>query len=221
MTCSEHLISFYRNLEPPQVLPDEIEWLYPQKDPAVIKIVEQFFHKFYNDTSERTIMLGINPGRHGAGITGVNFTGPRQLNDICGISHPFKPGSELSAEFIYDMIEAYGGVEKFYSRYFIGAVSPLGFVQKGKNLNYYDNRRLMETIEPFIIKNIERLLQMKYNRQTCLCIGGEKNYKYLARLNAVHHWFDNLIPLPHPRFIMQYRRKQKEQFIRQYLQFMT
>ena len=29
--------------------------------------------------------------------------------------------------------------------------------------------------------------------------------------------FDEIIPLPHPRFIMQYRRKQKQQFIDQYL----
>lgn len=220
MNWSEHLISFYKNLEPPQDLPDEIEWLYPQKDPAVIKIVEQFFHKFYNDPAPRNIMLGINPGRHGAGITGVNFTGPKQLKEFCGIQHSFKPGTELSAEFIYEMIEAYGGVAKFYLNYFIGSVCPLGFVQHGKNLNYYDHRSLLQTIEPFIIINLNRLLALNYNRKTGFCIGGEKNFKYLLRLNEKYNWFDTIVPLPHPRFIMQYRRKQKEQFVQQYLQFM-
>jgi hypothetical protein len=36
-------------------------------------------------------------------------------------------------------------------------------------------------------------------------------------LNNEHKWFGEIIPLPHPRFILQYRRKQKDEFIHQYL----
>jgi hypothetical protein len=55
----------------------------------------------------------------------------------------------------------------------------------------------------------------------CYAIGGEKNFKYLVSLNERFKWFEKIIPLAHPRFIMQYRRKQKQQFIQQYLQFIT
>jgi hypothetical protein len=162
-------------------------------------------------------MLGINPGRFGAGVTGVNFTAPRQLKEHCGLEHPFKDQSELSAEFIYAMISAYGGPEKFYGDYFIGSVCPLGFVRDGKNLNYYDDKDLLAAVEPFIIRNLEKLVSFKVDRKICFSIGGEKNYKYLASLNKRFGWFEELQPLPHPRFIMQYRRKQVPEFIAQYL----
>jgi hypothetical protein len=220
-TWAQHLTEFYGNLNPPEKLPNNIEWLYPQKDAQVMKIVAQFFSKFYNDNEPRTIFLGINPGRFGAGVTGVNFTAPKQLKEFCSIDHEFKQQSELSAEFIYEMIEAYGGVKKFYSDFFIGSVCPLGFTQNGKNLNYYDDKELLKTVEPFIIRSIEQLIDFNADRKVCYAIGGEKNFKYLVGLNTERGWFRNIEPLPHPRFIMQYRRKQKEQFIQQYLQLIT
>ena len=184
-----------------------------------MKIFETFLYKYFNDNSPRRILLGINPGRFGAGVTGINFTAPRQLKEFCGIDHEFKKQSELSAEFIYEMITAYGGTENFYSKFFIGSVCPLGFIKNGKNINYYDDRELLKTVEPFVIKSLKQLLDFNVDRKNCLVIGGEKNYKYLISLNERFGWFDGITPLPHPRFIMQYRRKQKLQFIQQYLQF--
>src|SRR6478672_11168433 len=140
MTWAEHIIQYYKNLQPPVPLPEEIQWLHPQFNKEVMDVVDQFYTKYYSDQNPRTIILGINPGRYGAGVTGVNFTAPRQLRQICNISHPFKDQSELSAEFIYEMIHNYGGPELFYKNYFVGSVCPLGFVQNGKNLNYYDNK---------------------------------------------------------------------------------
>lgn len=186
-----------------------------------MKIVEQFLQRYYNDEKPRKIFLGINPGRFGAGVTGVNFTAPRQLKEVCGIDHPFKNQSELSAEFIYEMIEAYGGAELFYKQYFIGSVCPLGFIKEGKNINYYDDRSLVETVTPFISKSITDLLNSNADRSVCFCIGGEKNFNYLVKLNSQFKWFERIEPLAHPRFIMQYRRKQKDQFIHQYLQVIT
>lgn len=162
-------------------------------------------------------MLGINPGRFGAGITGINFTGPRQLKENCGIDHPWGNSSELSAEFIYEMIVQYGGPAKFYGDYFIGAVSPLGFVKDGKNINYYDDKKLLAAVTPFIIKTIQQQLQMGFETGTCICIGGEKNYKFLRTLNEKYNFFKKIIPLPHPRFIMQYRRKRKQEYVQAWL----
>lgn len=242
---SEKLIEYYNQLTPPRNLPKGIEVLFPQKDPQVTEIVEKFFKKYFNDNNPRQLMLGINPGRFGAGITGVNFTASKQLKEACGIDHHFKLSSELSAEFIYEMITGYGGVNKFYQDWFIGSVCPLGFVTSptpstssvptdvgtpspsgegkrkkdfyGKNINYYDDKKLLAAVTPFIIACINKQVAMGFNTERCLCIGGEKNFKFLSRLNADHKWFKEIIPLPHPRFILQYRRKQKDKYIRQYL----
>ena len=149
-TLARQLIHFYQQLTPPTV-PNGIRILHPQPDSQVMDIVKHFFEKYYNDNCQRKLMLGINPGRFGAGITGVNFTAPRQLKENCGIDHPWGNTTELSAEFIYEMITQYGGPEKFYSNYFIGAVSPLGFVKDGKNINYYDDKKLQQAVTTFII----------------------------------------------------------------------
>ena len=214
---SEKLITYYLELKPPKNLPKGIEVLFPQKDPQVIELVKTFHKKYFNDTYPRSLMLGINPGRHGAGITGVNFTAPRQLKENCGIEHPLKVSSELSAEFIYDMINEYGGVNEFYRNWFIGAVSPLGFIKNGKNINYYDDKKLLNAVTPFIIDCINKQMAMGFNVERCLCIGGEKNFKFLSALNKEYNWFKEIVPLPHPRFILQYRRKQKDKYIQQYL----
>jgi len=214
---SEKMTRFYKSLRPPKNLPEGIEILFPQKDKQVIELVEKFFQKYYSNDHPRRLMLGINPGRFGAGITGVNFTGPKQLKENCGIDHHLKLSSELSAEFIYEMIRDYGGVKQFYQNWFIGAVCPLGFIKHGKNINYYDDKKLQKAVTPFIIDCINKLVEIGFNTDKCLCIGGEKNFKYLSTLNNEYKWFGEIIPLPHPRFILQYRRKQKDKYIHQYL----
>src|SRR5437868_12793993 len=100
MTLASRLIQFYQTMRPPSGLPAEIDILFPQKDLRVMEAVKAFYNKYYNDSRPRRLLLGINPGRFGAGITGINFTAPRQLKNDCGITHPFGESSELSAEFI-------------------------------------------------------------------------------------------------------------------------
>ncbi|GAA4338941.1 uracil-DNA glycosylase family protein [Flaviaesturariibacter amylovorans] len=218
-TWAQQLYHFYTHFTPGE-LPNHVAWLFPQRQPEVRKVVKAFLDKYYNDRNERRLLLGINPGRFGAGVTGVNFTAPKQLTEVLSIPHPFKSQSELSAEFIYDLIAAYGGPEAFFGRHFIGSVCPLGFVKGGKNINYYDDPALLAAVEPFIIESIETQLRLPVDRSACGCIGEDKNFKYLSKLNERFGWFDRIAPLPHPRFVMQYRRREKEQFIDRYLQFL-
>ena len=215
-TWAKKLFNFYTRLNPPYPLPEDICWLYPQKIDEVQKVLYEFLHRFYSDNNNRILVLGINPGRYGAGITGINFTAPKQLKENCGIENKWK-GSELSAEFIYAMIDAYGGPKKFYSRFFIGSVCPLGLMQNGKNLNYYDNKELLKTIEPFIIETVSELVSCHTERSNCICIGDEKNFKYLSNFNQQYKWFKEIMPVPHPRFIMLYKRKYVADYIRLYL----
>ncbi|MEI6947423.1 uracil-DNA glycosylase family protein [Paraflavisolibacter sp. H34] len=218
MTWAENLYRYYSELEPPKELPNNIQWLFPQQDKAVLDVVRRFLDKYYNDSERRTLLLGINPGRFGAGITGVNFTASRQLEEVLQMDHPFKKGTELSAEFIYRVIEAYGGPGPFYQNFFIGSVCPLGFVQNGKNLNYYDDKELLRTIEPFLVQSISRLVSFGVDQRRCLVIGGAENFRYLSALNGRYRWFEHLEPLPHPRFVMQYKRKSLPAYVDLYLE---
>jgi hypothetical protein len=217
---SASLSRYYLELRPPARLPKSITTLHPQAVTAVQEITRQFFSKFYHDANPRRLILGINPGRLGAGITGINFTAPRQLQENCGISHALGNSSELSAEFIYEVIQRYGGPTAFYAQWHIGAVCPLGFIKNGKNLNYYDDSALLKKMTPFIAEQITQQVILTGNTDTCICLGEGKNYDYLCRLNEKHQWFNKICPLPHPRFIMQYKRKEQELYISRYLQLL-
>jgi hypothetical protein len=54
-------------------------------------------------------------------------------------------------------------------------------------------------------------------RDVCFCIGEGENLRYLEQLNSRHEWFQTIKPVSHPRFIMQYKLKQKQAYIEQYL----
>jgi hypothetical protein len=217
-TIASKLIRFYQTLAPPGGLPAGTELLHPQINKEVVRVIKLFYNKYFSDNKPRRLLMGINPGRFGAGITGINFTGPRQLKDVCGIEHSFGNGTELSAEFIYEVINKYGGPEKFYGEHFISAVSPLGFIREGINVNYYDDRQLQRAITPFVVSSIRKQISIGFRTDRCIYVGGEKNFKFLSALNDEHGFFDRIIPLPHPRFILQYRRKQKDAYIQQYLE---
>lgn len=188
----------------------------PFKDKATHLLASRFYRKYYDDKLPRTFIFGINPGRHGAGLTGIPFTDPIKLKSICAIDNPFPEKAELSADFIYMMIKTYGGVTKFYEKFYITSVCPLGFTRKGKNLNYYDDKKLQGKVGLFITSSIKSQLQFGANRKICFCLGEGRNYKYLSGLNSEHQFFETIIPLPHPRFIMQYRRKRLGEYVELY-----
>ncbi len=213
----QYVLDFYTSLQPGK-LPRGYGWLHPQQQPAVREAMAAFYARFFSDTNTRTLAFGINPGRYGAGITGINFTAPLQLTQYCGIAHSFGPSTELSAVFIYEMIEAYGGPAAFYRHFFISSVCPLGLIKDGRNINYYDDPVLLKRLTPFIVNCIEEQYRWPVNRHSCICIGGEKNFRFFNDLNQKHGWFQEILPLPHPRFILQYRRREKQAYLTQYLE---
>jgi hypothetical protein len=169
---------------------------------------------------ERIILLGINPGRFGAGVTGITFTDPERLEQECGIPNSFEKRSELSSRFVYEVIKSVGGPEKFFSSFFLSAVSPLGFVRSGKNLNYYDDPELESTLTGFILSAMRNQLDLGIRRDLAVCLGEGKNFKYLAKINKEYSLFGEILPLPHPRWIMQYRYKSREEYILQYTEIL-
>lgn len=223
MTFADKIISFYSDINFEGKLPEGISLMNPFRDnPQVMKTVSLFYRKYYEDTRERHLILGINPGRFGAGATGIPFTDTIRLENNCGLSLPGIRTHETSSVFIYDMIDKYGGPEEFYGDHYISSVSPLGFTaagNKGKevNYNYYDSRELTASIKDFILDSIKKQLDFGIFRDTCFCLGTGKNFKFISELNREHHFFERIIPLEHPRFIMQYRLKKKELYINNYI----
>ena len=220
---ADKIIKFLIGLNYEGKLPKGIKIMNPYRDnPKIVTIISQFYHKFYNDNSPRHIILGINPGRFGAGVTGIPFTDSKRLSEKCGLSITGLKTFETSSVFIYEMIEAFGGVEDFYGKFFISAVCPLGFTSAGKNnksinYNYYDDRELMDSMMTFITEKLNDQLEFGIERDSCFCLGTGKNFKFLEGLNKELRLFGKIIPLEHPRFIMQYKSKEKQFFINKYL----
>jgi hypothetical protein len=217
MTFAEHVTRFISNLHFPVEISKDITVMNPFTDEVTLGITRQFYNRFYQDETKRWMIIGINPGRFGGGVTGVPFTDPIRLESACGIDNPWPKKQELSSLFIYEMIDAFGGVSEFYKKIYITAVSPLGFTKNGKNLNYYDDKDLLQKIRPFAIECIERQLDFGIHRNAAFCLGDGKNYKYLTALNNEMGFFETIVPLSHPRFIMQYRLKKKDEYIQAYL----
>src|SRR5699024_490343 len=161
-TFADRTLSFYKNLQLDIDLPLHIKVLNPYKNNKTVEnIVQKFYCKFFNDQQKRKLIVGINPGRFGAGITGVPFTDTKRLAKYCNIHIENFKTHEPSSVFVYEVIQAFGGVEKFYNNFFINSVCPLGFIQKNQkgnwiNRNYYDDLILYKTVKPFIISSLKK-----------------------------------------------------------------
>ncbi len=216
LTFTTIATDFFKNIQLTVDIP-EIEVMNPYHEATTFELVTRFFNRFYDDRNKRTFIFGINPGRFGAGITGISFTDPINLAEKCNIPNTLPKKHELSSVFIYNVVENYGDVEDFFRRYFITSISPLGFVKNGKNMNYYDSVLLQNAVKPFILKTIREQFEFGCFSNCAICVGGDKNYKFLNNINQELKLFKHIIPLEHPRFIMQYRRKALKQYLKKYL----
>lgn len=222
-TFAERVIKFNQDLKLDQKLPKGTSVMNPFRcNPEILKVGREFYTKFYNDNKTRTLILGINPGRLGAGATGIPFTDTKRLSSLCGIEIKSVSNHEPSSVFVYDMIAAYGGPKKFYSKFYIHSVCPLGFTTtnaRGKevNHNYYDSKELQHAVLPFIKWNIAQQIKMDCRTDVCYCLGTGKNFDFLSKLNESEKYFEKIIPLEHPRFIVQYKAKEMKKYIKDYL----
>lgn len=217
-TFGEKVLAFYHSIRTDFPLPPGVEVLKPFSHPASAATAGAFYRRFYGDTGTRNFIIGINPGRFGAGVTGIPFTDPVKLRLYCGIGHEFPEKTELSADFIYSVILAYGGAEAFYRDFYFTSVSPLGFTRHGLNLNYYDDPAVMESIRDLQPLWMRQQLDFGANRNRCICLGSGKNLKQLRLLNDREGFFDEIVVLDHPRFIMQYKRRFLSDYVGRYLE---
>ncbi|MDD4777729.1 MAG: SMUG2 DNA glycosylase family protein [Fermentimonas sp.] len=221
-TFADRVIEFNRDLVYNGKLPDGFQVMNPFVDnPETMIVMGKFYHKYYNDNNQRKFIIGINPSRNGAGVTGVPFTDTKRLESACGITMKSARTHEVSSVFIYDMIEAYGGTEQFYSEFYINSPFPLAIIREAKsgnwlNANYYDDPKLFESVKDFMIESLKKHISLGLDTSEVFVLG-KKNTVYIERLNKTERMFDKLTVLEHPRYIQQYKSKEKELYIDKYL----
>lgn len=218
---AESIIEFNKNLKYEGILPENFQVLNPYlNNPETMIVMEKFYKKYYNDSDRRKFLIGINPSRHGAGVTGVPFTDTKRLESVCGIKMESAYTHEVSSVFIYDMIEQYGGAEEFYRDVYINSPFPLAIVRKSKgswiNANYYDDKELFEDIRNFMINSLKKHISLNLDISEVFILG-KKNADFISKLNQEASLFGKMTVLEHPRYIQQYKSKEKQLYIDKYI----
>ncbi|MDO3426709.1 SMUG2 DNA glycosylase family protein [Chryseobacterium sp. APV1] len=220
-TFAEEVVEFNRNLKYYGNLPDDFQVLNPYLDnPETIIVMERFYKKYYNDSNKRKFLIGINPSRHGAGVTGVPFTDTKRLESVCGIKMESAHTHEVSSVFMYDVIEQYGGAENFYQDVYINSPFPLAIVRKSKgswiNANYYDDKELFKDVKDFMIDCLKKHITLNLDISEVFVLG-KKNADFISKLNKEANLFEKMTVLEHPRYIQQYKSKEKQLYIDKYI----
>jgi hypothetical protein len=213
-TYAEYLISLRCDVQ----LPNGFDVLYPYDDAEVQRVVRLFYERYLCSGPPRVAVFGINPGRFGAGVTGIAFTDPWALHHQLDIPTTLTGQRELSAVFISAVIDAYGGPDAFYRDVLLTALSPLGFVREGVNVNFYDDAALQQAIVPFISRHIRAVHGAGASASQTLLLGSGKLKHYVQRYLGGEHALGTVNALDHPRFIMQYRRSSMAAYVARYVE---
>lgn len=222
MTIATQIIEFNKQLHYSGNLPNDFRVLNPYfENPETLVVMQKFYNKYYNDTTARKFIIGINPSRHGAGVTGVPFTDTKRLEHICGICMKSAHTHEISSVFLYDMIKEFGGAQAFYHQFYINSPFPLAIVRRTKenkwiNANYYDDKDLFAMVKPFMIESLKKHISLGLDT-TNVFVLGKKNATFIEKINKEEHLFENLTILDHPRYIQQYKSRDKEHYINKYI----
>lgn len=223
---SDKVIAFNRSLHYSGELPEGFQVLNPYlHNPETMEVMEAFYHKYYDDSVQRKFIVGINPSRHGAGVTGVPFTDTKRLESVCGIKIESAHTHEISSVFLYDMIAAYGGATDFYSKFYINSPFPLAIIRRTKegnwlNANYYDDKNLFEMVKGFMISSLKKHISLGLDTSEVYILG-KKNAAFIHQLNKEKKLFERLVILEHPRYIQQYKSKEKQFYIDKYLTLLS
>lgn len=225
-TFADKVIEFNKSLNFKCSLPERIDIMNPfQESEIVIENMTKFYRKFYNDNKPRKFLIGINPGRFGAGVTGVPFTDTKRLQTICDIPMDSKSSHEPSAVFVYKMIEQFGGVAQFYNQIYINSVFPLAIIRRNEkenwvNCNYYDDKMLFQLLEPYMIAYLKQQISFGIDTNRVFVLG-KKNMQFLNKINERAHFFNEIVYLEHPRYIQQYKSKEMDRYIEQYITILS
>lgn len=221
-TFGEKVIDFHQQLDFKGKLPPGYRVLNPFNDnPETLVVMKKFYNKYYNDNQPRRFMIAINPGRLGAGTTGVPFTDTKRLESECNISMTSAYTHEVSAVFMYRMIQEFGGVRNFYKQFYINSVFPLAIVRKNTkgswvNANYYDDKALFQSVKDYMVVSLKENINLGLETDEVFILG-KKNAKFINRLNEDEKLFNKMTVLEHPRYIQQYKSKDLQLYLDKFM----
>lgn len=89
-----------------------------------IELVRLYYQRMYTSKKQRIVLCGINPGKNGAGKTGIpfiDFKGASQL-----LPEVNETSSENSAQFILSVIDEIG-VQEYHNLVYMTNISWYGF----------------------------------------------------------------------------------------------
>ena len=222
LSIGQRIIAFNKGLQYTGSLPEGFAVLNPYLDnPETLEVMTAFYNRFYHDEAPRKFIIGINPSRHGAGVTGVPFTDTKHLESDCGIRMQSARTHEVSSVFVYDMIAQYGGVEAFYKDYYINSPFPLAIVRRNAqgnwlNANYYDDSELFTLTREYMIETLKKHIALGLDTQKVYVLG-KKNATFLEKLNKEASLFEKMVVLEHPRYIEQYKSKEIQLYIDKFI----
>jgi hypothetical protein len=220
---ADKVLQFNKSLDFKGKLPKGISIMNPfREDKKVNRVASQFYKKYYDDNGDPPYDTRHQPRQVRRRRNRYSF----HRSETVGrkMRHPFhgELKHEPSSVFIYEMIDAFGGAESFYKQFYINSICPLGFTAtnaRGKevNYNYYDSKELIAAVYDFMCDSISKQIAFGIDTGTGFCFGTGKNEKFLRELNEEKKYFKNIVALEHPRFIVQYKSKTKQDYIDKYV----
>ncbi|MBC6605723.1 DUF4918 family protein [Hymenobacter sp. BT188] len=219
-TFGNRLLHFLTSFPLPTMLPDDVLAFSPYQEETPQALLTQFASRYYADNRPRVALLGINPGRLGNGRTGVAFTDPVALT-ACEIPNELPQQREPSSQFIHEVIRAIGGPTVFFDNFYLGSLYPLVLLREGRNYNYYDSPTLTAALDPAIRVSLQlQVHDVGLRRDVAICLG-RRNGEYFTRWNRELQLFDQIHILDHPRYLMQYKRRDLAAHVARYVNVLT
>lgn len=87
------------------------------------------------------------------------------------------------------------------------------------NANYYDDRELFRNVKNFMITSLRAQVSFGLETSNVLVLG-KKNADFIKMLNDEAHIFEHIHSIEHPRFIQQYKSKEKAYYIEKYFEML-
>jgi uracil-DNA glycosylase len=173
------------------------------------KLVSRYYKTVYSNQKARVVLCGINPGRNGAGKTGIPFLDFDSVSQL--ISNIDRRDKELSAQFIKSIIDELGS-EAYYKGVYMTNISWYGFVKNNKNLNYYDLPESLQTI--FTDSFIEEMDIVEPKVIVPLSQRVEKTLKQMKKEGKLQYLIASRLPHPYYCSIGKNAIKYKDVYLR-------
>lgn len=176
------------------------------------KNIIEFHKKYIQPNRPEIVICGVNPGRFGAGLTGIPFIDFDSLSKMLPRIKYFD--SEKSAKFFFSVVQAFG-IEQFYQKFHVTNISWYGFsmIDKEKNVNYYNlpvdvQKHLFEKfVEEMNFINPKIIIPLSKDVQNQLLIL-KSNEQIKAEITP---------NLNHPSWVMTYKRNEVELWKEKYI----